>query len=77
MSDRDWGIARNRSFRTLSSDDWRERIATWRKICERLVAEYRGGDCRIDVTNDGPATGDYAMLTRRWMLRADSGQGSS
>jgi len=77
ISDRDWGIGRSRSFETLSSDSWRERVATWREICERLITEYQGGDCRIDVTHDGPATGDYAMLTRRWMLRACAGQDSS
>ena len=76
ISDRDWGIRRSRSFKTLSSDDWQQRVATWRAICERLMAEFKGGDCRIDICNDGPATGDYAMLTRRWMLRADTGQDS-
>jgi ATP-dependent helicase/nuclease subunit B len=76
ISDRDWGIGRSRSFQTLSPDDWHQRIATWRATCERLIAEFKDGDGRIDVCNDGPATGDYAMLTRRWMLRADTGQDS-
>jgi hypothetical protein len=77
MGDRDWGFGRNRSFKCLSAEDWRERVGTWRSICEQLIVEYRGGDCRIDVDNDGPATGDYAMLTRRWVLNADTKQDSS
>jgi hypothetical protein len=77
MGDRDWGFGRNRSFKCLSAEDWRERVGTWRSICEQLIVEYRGGDCRIDVDNDGPATGDYAMLTRRWVLNADTEQDSS
>jgi len=72
MGNRDWGFGRNRSFKCLSPEDWRERVGTWRSICEQMIAEYRGGDCRIDVENDGPATGDYAMLTRRWVLNADT-----
>ena len=76
ISDRDWGIGRSRSFRSLSREDWCDQVTTWRSICEHLIAEYRGGDCRIDVENDGSAAGEYAMLTRRWTLRADTEQDS-
>ncbi len=74
LSDRDWGTGRSRSFRCLPAQEWQEQVADWRDICERLVAEFRDGDCRIDLANDGSATGEYAMLTRRWALRADPQQ---
>jgi RecB family exonuclease len=77
MSDRNWGIEGYRTFKVLSPEDWRARVAEWRATCERLITEFRDGDCRIDMLNDEPATGDYAMLTRRWILRADSEQGVS
>ncbi len=73
MGIEDWdintGAARNnQKFLVVAPDVWQQQVADWRAICKRLVDEFRGGDCRIDVANDARATGEYAMLTRRWAL---------
>lgn len=69
----DWGIRNglpknDKGFRVVAPDAWQQQVADWRAICERLVDEFRQGDCRVDVANDDRAIGEYAMLTRRWAL---------
>jgi len=69
----DWGInlgsnRGHKSFQVLADDEWNTQLDAWRVICENLVGEYRNGDARIDIVQDSLATGEYAMLTRRWSL---------
>jgi len=69
----DWGInagaTRGRkAFQVMEVDAWQRQLEDWRATCERLIDEFRHGDCRIDVAGDKLATGEYAMLTRRWAL---------
>ncbi|MGI9342931.1 MAG: PD-(D/E)XK nuclease family protein, partial [Gammaproteobacteria bacterium] len=61
--------------RLLSEADWAALIADWRGVIETLAAEFSAGDARIDLEQERYATGQFAMLTRRWdighVLRAE------
>jgi RecB family exonuclease len=49
-------------------ESWSQLKAHWRAVLEGLVAEFRAGDCRIDLEQDRMAGGQFAMLTRRWEM---------
>jgi hypothetical protein len=55
----------SRTFPVKGADEWQAQIEAWRRVIEQLVAEFRAGDCRIDLRQDQMAGGQFAMLTRR------------
>jgi len=64
-----------KTFPVRDTVAWQRQIDEWRRIIEQLVAEFRAGDCRIDMRQDQLAGGQFAMLTRRWDIAsaADAG----
>ncbi len=65
----DLGMDQLRGARGFTAEQWPGIVCEWRRVLGELAEEYARGDCRIDLERDRQATGEYAMLTRRYELQ--------
>ena len=64
----DFGMSFDGAARKYLLDDagWAALVTEWRETIESLAAEFAAGDARIDLEQERLASGQFAMLTRRW-----------